>query len=85
MLDACDKIPREAVDKVNFVATPEQVMARLEPYLQDGLVTDVMICGFNGLCGVEYMEGSDNAINRLVHMTKGTEMHVRELAFASLV
>jgi len=62
-----------------------QIMARLEPYLQDGLVTDVMICEFNGLCGVEYMEGSGKAINRLVHMIKGTEMPADAPAFASLV
>jgi phthiodiolone/phenolphthiodiolone dimycocerosates ketoreductase len=85
VLDACAKIPREAVDKVNFVGTPEQVMVRLEPYLHDGLVTDVMICGLNGLCGVEYMEGSGKAINRLVHMIKGTETPTDALAFASLV
>lgn len=85
VLDACAKLPREAVDKVNFVGTPEEVMVRLEPYLQDGSVTDVMICGFNGLCGVEYMEGSGRAINRLVHMIKGTEMPADAAAFASLV
>jgi phthiodiolone/phenolphthiodiolone dimycocerosates ketoreductase len=85
VLDACRKIPREAVDKVNFVGTPEQVMTRLSPYMDSGLVTDVMLCNFNGLCGVEYAETSGRALNRLTHMIKGTEMPKDAPAFASLV
>ena len=85
VLDACHQVPREAVDRVNFVGTPEQIMTRLSPYLDSGLVTDVMICAFNGLCGLEYAESSGRAINRLVHMMKGTEVPTDAPAFASLV
>ncbi len=85
VLDACAKVPREAVDRVNFVGTPEQVMTRLSPYLDSGLVTDVMICNFNALCGIEYAESSGLAINRLVSMIKGVEAPVDAPGFASLV
>jgi phthiodiolone/phenolphthiodiolone dimycocerosates ketoreductase len=85
VLDACSKVAREAVDRVNFVGTPEHIMSRLSPYFEGGLVTDVMICNFNGLCGVEYAESSGRAVNRLVHMIKGTEVPEDVPAFASLV
>lgn len=85
MLDACNKVPREAVDKVNFVGTPEQVMKRLAPYLDSGFVTDVMICNFNALCGVEYAESSGLAINKFVSMIKGVEVDANATGFASLV
>lgn len=85
VLDSCAKVPPAAVDKVNFVGTPDQVMKRLAPYLDSGFVTDVILCNFNALCGVEYAESSGRAMNRLVSMIKGIEMPADAPGFASMV
>ena len=79
------KAPLANVDKVNFVGTPDQVMKRLAPYLDSGFVTDVILCNFNALCGVEYAESSGRAMNRLVSMIKGIEMPADAPGFASMV
>ena len=41
-LDVCERTPREAVDHVWFLGTPEQALDRLKPYIAAG-VTDMLL------------------------------------------
>jgi phthiodiolone/phenolphthiodiolone dimycocerosates ketoreductase len=51
-LDICERTPREAVDHVFFTGTPEQVLARMEPYFEIGM-SHLMVCNWAPFAGVQ--------------------------------
>ncbi len=63
------RTPREAVDKVHFVGTPEQVFARVEPYLALG-VTDIFMVNYSPICDSRYVESGKAAGERLLKMIR---------------
>jgi phthiodiolone/phenolphthiodiolone dimycocerosates ketoreductase len=62
--DAMSRIQPEAVRKLHFCGSTEEVLSQVEPWLDMG-VTDVMIYNIGTLCGQEFMEACTEANARL--------------------
>lgn len=77
------QIPDEAIDKVNILGTPEQCMARLQPYIDAG-ATDIFIYNFGALCGLEYAESSGEGVVKLLHLLKGKDPSKAVGSFATV-
>src|SRR5271168_3604734 len=72
-LDVCARTPREAIDKVQFVGTAAQVLERLQPYLDLGVIDELSLVNYAELCGVKYMASAGEAIVKLLSKVKGVE------------
>ncbi|SPM35059.1 luciferase [Mycobacterium rhizamassiliense] len=72
-LDVCARTPREAIDKVQFVGTSAQVLERLAPYLDLGVIDELSLVNYAELCGVKYMASAGEAIVALLSKVKGIE------------
>ena len=72
-LDVCARTPREAIDKVQFVGTSAQVLERLQPYLDLGVIDELSLVNYAELCGVKYMASAGEAIVKLLSKVKGIE------------
>ena len=72
-LDVCARTPREAIEKVQFVGTSEQVLKRLQPYLDLGVIDELSLVNYAELCGVKYMASAGEAIVKLLSKVKGVE------------
>ena len=54
---------------MHFVGTPEQVFARVEPYLALG-VTDIFMVNYSPICDSRYVESGKAAGERLLKMIR---------------
>jgi phthiodiolone/phenolphthiodiolone dimycocerosates ketoreductase len=68
--DITSRTPREAAKVFNFYGTADQVIARLDPFLEQG-ITDVLFYNTAGMAGSEYMASCYAADQKLQQALKG--------------
>ena len=82
VLKWCERVPPEALDRARFVGRPDQVLTRLEPYLADGLVTELIVGNIAPLCGLEYREAAASATGSLIQGLRGSAADTRKSRFS---
>ncbi|MET0983770.1 MAG: LLM class flavin-dependent oxidoreductase [Steroidobacteraceae bacterium] len=68
VLDACSRVPPEALPRTVFIGDAEQVFERLQPWLRQA--TDPMIINWATFCGLEFIEGCRREEARLIGMIR---------------
>jgi phthiodiolone/phenolphthiodiolone dimycocerosates ketoreductase len=68
-LEMTSRITPEAVRRINFFGTADQVAAQLEPWLAAG-ITDVVLYNPTALCGSEFLPGVMAAGDRLMKLLR---------------
>lgn len=67
------RIPPEAVHRLNFFGTSDQVLLQLEPWIAAG-VTDVVLYNPAALCGSAYLSGVIAAADRLMNSLRSVDV-----------
>jgi len=71
--DVCNRTPREAVRKAQFLGTSEQVFKQLQPWLECG-ITDVLVYNTAAMVSVAHQKSAVEANTKLLAKLKGRKV-----------